>query len=976
LEKGAKIDALDKDGNTPLIIACRNLPEAADMVSLLLKYGAQARACSNNGNSILHELCLSYKPIPENILKLLIEKGAQIDALDKEGNTPLIIACQDQPRSADKVALLLRCGASPLAAATNWPSKGFTPLHFLAHKYTTIPLGLLQLLVEKGAKIDALDKDGNTPLMIACRGLPESVESIVSLVKQGASVTRCFSNGSSLLHVLCAFRQGLTENILQLLLDKGAQIDAADKEGNTPLMIAFRNLPQLDPVASLLLRHGASPTACANNGYTLLHTAYAEGSRIPEETLKMLLDKGVKIDAPDKEGCTPLMLACEHFSTLADTISLLINQGASPAACASDGRTVFHFLARWGREIPESLLQQLVDKGAKIDAPDKEGNTPLLIACQCLSLSADTISLLIKLGASPKVSQADGRTLLHFLAETGEAIPESLLQQLVDKGVTIDAVDKEGNTPLLIACRNLPQSAPFVRWLINHHANVNASNHGRSVLGTVSAESSRISHEIIELLLRNGARGEEIHVQGNTFLHLLAKWKFYDLILSQFKRETIPIDVTACNSRGETLLDILLGEETPEATKTAITILLPQFEKEIDSATLPEFLCHIEEAAKEFLENKETIFEAAFLLRRSSLPRAFLAHGVDEKTFSASCDKLAAHYPASRALDLAAPIRFRINTLYDIGSEHLKKNLTKSAIPPKPEGISCDQLKELFKKINVIDSKETDSFVAPSCFHIHNQEEGLATIDRFLDFMINKRIYGLSKPEQYQEFENALCHIIKKLNGVDLGTKDGYNFLVSTMSDIFRLIQICGPAASAELIELYYKVVRETDLSLENKILLDLSDVRRSLLQTLIAAHIPESAQTRHDYIAIVKKYPELALSESAIWATKEDVFSDCASPETHLTIVSRFWEQYTPATIVEWCRIYFLGVAAHRDSFIDWLKGHIPPSFRPDLEKKEDREYAYLEEVYNQEGRLKDEIIIHALQEMQIIQPFTKQTS
>jgi ankyrin repeat protein len=106
-----------------------------------------------------------------------------------------------------------------------------------------------------------------------------------------------------LMVLACRFGSIQGPQIVRMLIDKGANVNLADKNGVTPLMVAAQlGMGSVE----LLLEHGAKVNAWDANGLTPL--MYAANNR-GYNTVATLLDKGADINAQDKSGQTPLMVA-------------------------------------------------------------------------------------------------------------------------------------------------------------------------------------------------------------------------------------------------------------------------------------------------------------------------------------------------------------------------------------------------------------------------------------------------------------------------------------------------------------------------------------------------------------------------------------------------------------------------------------------------------------------------------------------
>jgi ankyrin repeat protein/nucleoside-triphosphatase THEP1 len=251
------------------------------------------------------------------------------------------------------------------------------------------------------------------------------------------------------------------EACLRALLDWGAQIEAADQEGRTPLLYAVKakNESRSEAAVRLLLDRGAQTEAADNNGRTPLSYAAINGN---EDVLRLLLDRGAQIEAVDKDGRTPLLHAVLDGKN--EAVRLLLDRGAQIEAADKDGRTSLSravirnkikSVQREGHENDDGIIRLLLDRGAQIEAADKDGYTPLLhaviwntdmsVSWNRCEKNAPIVRLLLDRGAQIKVADKDGRTPLLYAAKKGD---EDTVRLLLDWGAQIEAADKDGFTPL------------------------------------------------------------------------------------------------------------------------------------------------------------------------------------------------------------------------------------------------------------------------------------------------------------------------------------------------------------------------------------------------------------------------------------------------------------------------------------------------------------------------------------------------
>lgn len=170
LQHKAAIEAIDYDGNTPLLGV--SYYDHEEVVRILLQYGADIEAVNENGSTALHRAILGEH---EGIIKLLLHNGAVVEAIDSRGWTPLHHAAFSGNEAATRMLL----EASANIKAANCHRRG--PLHLAC---ITRKSALAKLLLEKGADIEAKDKDGWTALhhAIAARNFP----AVILLLENGA----------------------------------------------------------------------------------------------------------------------------------------------------------------------------------------------------------------------------------------------------------------------------------------------------------------------------------------------------------------------------------------------------------------------------------------------------------------------------------------------------------------------------------------------------------------------------------------------------------------------------------------------------------------------------------------------------------------------------------------------------------------------------------------------------------------------
>ena len=176
LDHGAKPNEADSNGDTPLVKATKQ--EQTEMIGSLIEHGADVNAADNSGSTPLH-WAVQAKSLAD--AEMLIKNKAQIDAKTSDGFTPLAVAIiHDTGEQMVKLLLANHADANLETGPTN---DRHDPLIW-AVRFQRTPM--VQLLLEFGAKPNAVDADGDTALVKAIN--QGNVDMIRILIEHGADV--------------------------------------------------------------------------------------------------------------------------------------------------------------------------------------------------------------------------------------------------------------------------------------------------------------------------------------------------------------------------------------------------------------------------------------------------------------------------------------------------------------------------------------------------------------------------------------------------------------------------------------------------------------------------------------------------------------------------------------------------------------------------------------------------------------------
>ncbi|CAE7822855.1 mask [Symbiodinium sp. CCMP2592] len=208
-------------------------------------------------------------------------------------------------------------------------------------------VGLVPLLLQKGASVNWTRSDGWTPLMSACGGGHLAVAQL--LLDAGASVDAAADDGFTALMEACT---GGHVDLVALLLEHGASIAHATPSGRTAVIMA--SLYGHTEVVGQLLSKGADPKP---NKFTALHAASGNGQAGVVE----LLLRGTEL-AESEETSEALISACANGH--AGVAQLLLEFGVSPCVSASDGTTAL-MKACMGSH--REVAAELILRGANVE---------------------------------------------------------------------------------------------------------------------------------------------------------------------------------------------------------------------------------------------------------------------------------------------------------------------------------------------------------------------------------------------------------------------------------------------------------------------------------------------------------------------------------------------------------------------------------------------------------------------------------
>lgn len=394
----------------------------------------------------------------------------------------------------------------------------------------------IQLLLDVGLDINALNKCGTTMLSQAAES--GNLQIAEFLLQKGADANIANSDGSTPFHIAAKYGR---KDIVKLFLDRGLFVDIRDKNEHTPLhYITVENCTALSrrqcyqELVHILVDRNADLNAVNRNGCTPLLLA---AKRSCKYIFELFIKLGADVDCCDEDQYTVLHHVCQNGWS--GTVRTLVEGrfGLDLNAKTSKGHTpvyiaayfshvdVVKLLDEYGADIDsESLMKvsclkerlevvkYLVSKGCDVNARDLHGVTPVIWAGSWFNF--DVVEYLMDCGADVEGCDVDGQTLLHF-ASYSQGL--EMVKSLVKKGCDVNAKDDCGDTPLHLAIQE------YDLEIIKHLLNAGADSYIVNNVGETQFSmfiNKSLSLEVIILFINNGAyfRTDDYDIISNNSL--------------------------------------------------------------------------------------------------------------------------------------------------------------------------------------------------------------------------------------------------------------------------------------------------------------------------------------------------------------------------------------------------------------------------------------------------------------------------
>ena len=573
LGHGADVNVTDEEGQTASFAAARQ--GNVEVVQALLSHDVDVNVTDEEGQTALFA---AAKVGNVGVVQTLLSHGVRVNVTDKQGQTALFPAVQKG--SLITLDSLVKHGARTSVVDNTGNSAIFYTAQFIVSRIPIdIIIKIVKFLMSNGASADARNAAGETLLLhylsysrmkIIGRDSVHTLTMVCQfLVESKVDINARTHSGHSVIHLA-----------LLLLRD----ILKQEKQNVSPFMQKVQESSESQVANSLLkficliLSHPSCSNRMAasrddDDGNTPLHLwtslpcprewSTAEGDNfnatdtasipnLAQGVETQVLSLGAQVSVMDEEESTTEdddLITAETASSLeailSDMATQLISHGAKVNAANGDGETPLHMAQTW------NAAKFLLDKGALPNARDLHGNTPLLSHVECkvvrqkehqsvstrvheiYNMKAKTVKMqwqeILNSGMDPWKGNDEGTTILSSLLQIDAFdIIRAFLEATGAPSGQKYPVDSNGDTPLHVICRD---SGEHNFWKLNlidylvpsgaHGANC-ANREGETALHIVCQRRNDdpLSCEIIERLRAYGAQVDILDGEGKTCLDI------------------------------------------------------------------------------------------------------------------------------------------------------------------------------------------------------------------------------------------------------------------------------------------------------------------------------------------------------------------------------------------------------------------------------------------------------------------------
>lgn len=404
---------------------------------------------------------------------------------------------------------------------------GLTPLSYAVN--ITAPTEILQKFASDKDNIDMQNPRGTSALVEAVR--LNNLQMVKYLLANQANVSEIYGGGNTIL--LYALKENTQNEIAAELIKAGADVNKADLNGQTPLLLAIA--ADKADLVELLLQNNADAKQKTATGKTAL--AYAFENNANPQIFSRLILGGADVNQTDADGNLLILqaLAAQKY----DIVEQLLQNGADVSLVSKNGDSALSYVL--GHDVPENILNQVISADEKLLQNLAKYERPLwevLIEQN----RYDLLSSVVEKMGGVIVESDNGKSVFSYLLENPdnarlydfavsflnektatenpqllfkviEAKNLQLLKKLVELGADVNAKNKEGTSVLrYLIDKNYPLE--YVEAIENGKLEINADR-------ALEAAIKRDDAALAENLIKNGANVNLLTADNASYLMIL-----------------------------------------------------------------------------------------------------------------------------------------------------------------------------------------------------------------------------------------------------------------------------------------------------------------------------------------------------------------------------------------------------------------------------------------------------------------------
>ncbi|KAJ6234589.1 alpha-mannosidase [Anaeramoeba flamelloides] len=376
IEQGnANVNLVSEEGKTALLYLCENRAVTVDLLGCLIESGADPKFVnSNTGQTALFCLCLNDSDAFECIQSIIVDHSCDPNKKDKFGSTPLFhLSHQKNGRlTANKLKSLVDNGAK---LRTSTEHNSILVQLFRNHSINSqivtylvrdLQMGneiskcmgannrnclfllcsnnsinhkiLVSLFSDNSITADPNCKDTyykRTPLMALCSNSHITLKTLqvfLKLTQADPNLVNVDKYGESALSCLCSNSQ-VNPNLIQTLIDFGANCKKIDGKGKSALMAIGNNTSISIGTIKILIENGCDPNkrSQTDNSSAFSDLFCVINNQITHEIIKFYLKNGADPNSQNKYGYTPFHRIFQKLNLLnPENVKIMLEAGADP----------------------------------------------------------------------------------------------------------------------------------------------------------------------------------------------------------------------------------------------------------------------------------------------------------------------------------------------------------------------------------------------------------------------------------------------------------------------------------------------------------------------------------------------------------------------------------------------------------------------------------------------------------------------